>query len=134
MRISDESSDVCSSDLRKTLGDAAEEVQEGAVEKGIALAERRDVAARREMAADLHRRAIVDLLRGKALGHHRPAQHDLRLPAGQVSGDDGACEAVAALRPRIGPDRSRLEEARRLHGDGPGSAGAGAPPVTGNWT
>src|SRR3546814_5723664 len=88
MRISDESSDVCSSDLRKTLGDAAEEVQEGAVEKGIALAERRDVAARREMAADLHRRAIVDLLRGKALGHHRHAQHDLRLPAGQVSGDE----------------------------------------------
>src|SRR3546814_20751045 len=78
MRISDESSDVCSSDLRKTLGDAAEEVHEGAVEKGIALAERRDVAARREMAADLHRRAIVDLLRGKALGHHRNAQHDRR--------------------------------------------------------
>src|SRR3546814_15807428 len=71
MRISDESSDVCSSDLRKTLGDAAEEVHEGAVEKGIALAERRDVAARREMAAALPRRAIVDLLRGKALGHPR---------------------------------------------------------------
>src|SRR3546814_3877968 len=62
----------------------------------------RDGASRREMAADLHRRAIVDLLRGKALGHHRHAQHDLRLPAGQVSGDDGAREAVAALRRRIG--------------------------------
>src|SRR3546814_8096941 len=62
---------------RKTLGDAAEEVHEGAVEKGIALAERRDVAARREMAADLHRRAIVDLLRGKALG--RSEEHTSEL-------------------------------------------------------
>src|SRR3546814_4247756 len=50
---------------RKTLGDAAEEVHEGAVEKGIALAERRDVAARREMAArsEEHTSELQSLMR-----------------------------------------------------------------------
>src|SRR6185437_16267142 len=65
---------------------AAEEIHEGAVEEGVALAQHRNVLPGCRFGADLARRAVIDILRREALGHHRHADDDLALRAGEELG------------------------------------------------
>src|SRR3546814_3372315 len=77
MRISDWSSDVCSSDLANRVARVVREHQEGAAERNQAAVQR-DAVHRRRHAEFAH--AVVDVVAGELAG----AQRDVTLEVGAV--------------------------------------------------
>ncbi len=95
-------------------GQAPIEIDEGAVEEGIALAEHGHAPSCGDLLQDLFRRGIIDIRLGKAAVAQRHADGDLPLPAGKMRGDDAAREALALLRRRIGDHLGGADQAQRL--------------------
>ena len=90
------------------------EIHEGAVEERIALAQHGHAPAGLRLGENLRRGRVIDIRLGKGAIAERHADGDLLLPAGQMAVDDGAREALALLRRRIGDDIGGADEAQRL--------------------
>ena len=108
------------------LCQALEEVEEGAVEEGIALAEHRDVLARIEARTEGRRRFFVNLHRRKASWFQRHANGEFLLPAKEMGCCDAAGETLALGGRGIGHDLGLPERLQRLERDQVGIAGADA--------
>ena len=76
-----------------------------------------DVEAGFEMCGDLFGVSVVDILGREALGNHRRRDDDLGAARRDPGICDGADQALAALRGRVGDDRSLGQNIPRFHRD-----------------